>query len=128
MGAAVQDRVRQIPYRPARQRRHRRSAEGGVLPPGKGKARADQGQEVVAAEPVEESESSATGGTQPVVPTEPACIQSLPSQGEFGEPLEVSLRGRHDQLPTKVDGPTEVAATKAVRGTRRYAAPASGRD
>src|SRR5450631_2155864 len=126
MGAAMQNRVRQIPHPPARQRRHRRSAESGVLPPGKTKARTHQRQEVVANEPVEEPDGSPARGIKPVVPTEPTCLQSLPSQREPGEALELSLRRRDVQLPAQVDGPTEVATANAVRGTRRHVVEASG--
>src|SRR5450432_1664289 len=37
MGAAVQDRVRQVSYHATRQRRHRRATTGGVFPPGQKK-------------------------------------------------------------------------------------------
>src|SRR5450631_99605 len=114
MGAALQDRIRQVPYHPACQRCRRRSAEGRVLPSGKAKARADQGKEVVTDEPLEESDSSAARRTQPAVPTEPACVQSLPSQRELGAALGLSLRGRDAQLPAEMDGSTEVATAHAV--------------
>src|SRR6202167_6523754 len=128
MGAAVQDRLRQVPHPPARQRRHRRSAEGGVLPSGKTKARADQGKEMAPDEPVEEPDSCATRRTQPAVPTEPARVPSLPSQRKLGEALGLPLRRRDAQLPAQVDGPTEVATANAVRRTRRHAGEASGGD
>src|ERR1700691_4740096 len=119
MGAAVQDRLRQVPHPPARQRRHRRSAEGGVLPAGKTKARADQGKEMATDEPVEEPDCFATRRTQPAVPTEPARVQSLPSQRELGEALGLSLRRRDAQLPAQVDGPTEGATADSLRGIGR---------
>src|SRR5271168_3749250 len=128
MGAAVQDRVRQVPHNPACQRYHRRSAEGGVLPSGKTKARADQGKEVATDEPVEEPNCGATRRTQPAIPTEPARVQRLPSQREPGEALGVPLRRRDGQLSAEVDGPTEVATAEAIRGTRRDAGEASGGD
>src|ERR1700685_2018135 len=128
MGAAVQDRVRQVPHHPACQRRDRRSAEGGVLPAGKTKARADQGKEMATDEPVEEPDCFATRRTQPAVPTEPARVQSLPSQREPGEALGLPLRRRNAQLPAEVDGPAEVATADAVRRTRRHAGEASGGD
>src|ERR1700691_6715968 len=121
MGATVQDRVRQVPHRPACQRCHRRSAEGGVLPAGKTKARADQGKEVATDEPVEEPDCFATRRTQPAVPTEPVRVQSLPSQRELGEALGLSLRRRDAQLPAQVDGPTEVETAEAVRRTPQNA-------
>src|ERR1019366_8146875 len=126
MGAAVQNRVRQVPHTPTRQRCHRRSAEGGVLPSGKTKARADQGKEVAPDEPLEESDSFAARRTQPAVPTEPARVQSLPSQRELGEALGLPLRRRDAQLPAEMDGSTEVATADAVRRTRRHAGEASG--
>src|ERR1035438_2773378 len=128
MGPPVQDRVRQVPHHPACQRCHRRSAEGGVLPSRKTKARTDQGKEVAPDEPVEEPDCCATRRTQPAVPTEPARVQSLPSQRELREALGLSLRRRDAQLPAEVDGPTEVATAEAVRRTRRHAAEASGGD
>src|ERR1700688_4887609 len=128
MGATVQDRLRQVPHHPACQRCHRRSAEGGVLPSRNTKARADQGKEVATDEPVEEPDCFATWRTQPAVPTEPARVQSLPSQREPGEALGLPLRRRDAQLPTEMDGPTEVATSDALRRTRRHAAEASGGD
>src|ERR1019366_9552912 len=128
MGAAVQNRVRQVPHTPTRQRCHRRSAEGGILPSGKTKARADQGKEVAADEPVEEPNYGTTRRTQPAVPPEPARVQSLPSQREPGEALGLPLRRRDAQLPRELDGPTEVATAEAVRRTRRDAGEASGGD
>src|ERR1700689_3074551 len=126
MGATVQDRVRQVPHPPACQRCHRRSAEGGVLPSRETKARADQGKEVAPDEPVEKPDCFATRRTQPAVPTEPARVQSLPSQRELGEALGLSLRRSDAQLPAQVDGPTEVATADSLRGIGRYAAAASG--
>src|ERR1019366_7747809 len=86
----------------------------------------DQRQKVVADEPLEESNPSPARRTQPVVPTEPACLQSLHAQGELGKALELSLRRRDVQLPAEVDGPTEVAASDSLRGTRQHAADAPG--
>src|SRR5271166_6410334 len=99
MGSAVQNRVRQIPHPPARQRRRRRSAKGGVLPARKSKTRADQRQAVVAVEPAEELDSPPTRGIEPALPTEPARLQSLPPQGELGKAVGLSLRRGDVQLP-----------------------------
>src|SRR5580704_5765119 len=128
MGTTVQDRIRQVPYHPACQRCHRRSAKGGVLPSRKTKARADQREEVVADEPMEEPDSSAARRTQPAVPTEPTRVQSLSAQRKLGETLGLSLRRRDAQLPAEMDGSTEMATAETVRRTRRHAAEASGRD
>jgi len=54
MGAAVQDHLRQVPHHAARQRCHRRSAEGGVFPARAQEAGAHQREEMVAAESLEE--------------------------------------------------------------------------
>src|ERR1700730_17423414 len=128
MGAAVQDRVRQVPHHPACQRCHRRSAEGRVLPSRKTKARADQREKMVADESMEEPDAAATRGFEPVVPTEPAYVQGLHYQRGLGEALGLSLRRRDAQLPAEMDGPTEVAAAHSLRGTRRHAGKASGGD
>ena len=66
-------------------------------------------------------------GIEPAVPTEPAGLQSLPAEREPGEAVGLPLRRGHAQLSAEVDGSTEVAATDAVRETRRDVAEAPGR-
>src|SRR5438445_13303616 len=90
-------------------------------------AGADQGKEVVAAEPLEEPDSGAPRGTQPPIPDEPAGIQGLSAEGKPGAAMEVHVPRSHAQLPAEVDGSTAVAAAEAGRGTRRHAIEALGR-
>src|SRR5260370_10829833 len=75
---------------------------------------------------MEEPDQRATRGIEPAVPTEPACLQGLPAQRELGEALGLSLRRRHVQLSTEMDGSTEVAAINSVQEVVRHAAEAPG--
>src|SRR5450432_2530329 len=127
MGAPVQDRVRQVSYHATRQRRHRRATTGGVFPPGQREARADQREEVVADEPMEEPDRYPARGIEPAVSVESAGVQGLHAQRELGEVVELQLPRGHAQLPEPVDGPIEVAAAGSVRETRQDAAEARGR-
>src|ERR1700719_2238588 len=65
---------------------------------------------------------SPTRRIEPVVPDEPARLQSLPAQREPGAAVGLPLRRRHDQLSREVDGSTEMAAVDGVRKARRHAA------
>src|SRR5450759_4508998 len=127
MGAPVQDRLRQVSYHATRQRRHRRSAKGGVLPARAHEAGPHQREKVVAAESLEEPNAGTPRGIEPVVRPEPAGLQSLPVERELRGAVELPLPRRHAQLPEQVDGPTEVAAAGSVRETRGDAPEARGR-
>src|ERR1700694_4834788 len=73
---------------------------------------------------MEEPDQRTTRGIEPAVPTEPAGLQGLPAQRELGEALGLSLRRRHVQLSTEMDGPTEVAVIDSVREACRHAGEA----
>src|ERR1017187_313934 len=83
---------------------------------------------MVAAESMEELDAGAPRGIEPIVPIEPAGVQSLPVEREPGATVELSLPRGHAQLPDQMDGATEVAATGSVRETRGDAAETCGRD
>src|SRR6516164_4795196 len=127
MGAAVQDRLRQVSYHATCQRRHRRGSAGGVFPARPQEAGAHQREEVVAAESLEEPDTEKPRGIEPAVPAEPAGLQSLPAERESGAAMDLPLPRGHAQLPEPVDRATEVAAAGSVPGTRRDAAEARGR-
>src|SRR5450759_4788396 len=127
MGAPVQDRLRQVSYHATRQRRHRRSAAGGIFPARPQEEGGDQREEVVAVESLEEPDAGTPRGIEPVVPIEPAGLQGLPAERELREAVELPLQRGHAQLPEPVDGATEVAATGSVRETRGDAPEARGR-
>src|ERR1017187_9361195 len=119
MGPPMQDRLRQVSRAATRQRCHRWGAAGRVFPASAQEAGAHQREEMVAAEPLEESELHAPRRIEPTVRIEPAGFQSLPAERKPGEAVGLALRRGHGQLPAEVDGSTEVAAAEAVRGTRR---------
>src|ERR1700674_3767420 len=110
MGAAVQDRLRQVPYHATRQRRHRRSAESGIFQARAEEAGAHQREEVVADESLEEPDTGTPRRIEPVVRTEPAGLQRLSVERELREAVELSIPRGHAQLLEPVDGPVEVAA------------------
>jgi transposase len=78
---------------PPCQRRDRRSATGGVLPPGEKEARPDQREKVVVDEPMEEPDQRATRGIEPAVSVEPARLQGLPAQRELVEVWDYRYEG-----------------------------------
>src|ERR1019366_5686163 len=67
-------------------------------------------------------------GTESAVSVKPAGLQSLPTEREPGETVELPVSRGHAQLPAEVDRSTEVAATEAVRETGRDVTEARGRD
>src|SRR5260370_14201927 len=81
---------------------------------------------MAASDPMEEPGESPSRRIEPVVPDEPARLQSLPAQREPGAAVGLPLRRRHDQLPREVDGSTEMAEVDGVRKDRRRAVEASG--
>src|SRR5450756_3152952 len=83
MGAPVQDRLRQVSYHATRQRRHRRSAAGGICTARPQEEYADQREEVVAVESLEEPDAGTPRGIEPVVPIEQAGLQGLPYKREL---------------------------------------------
>ena len=71
-------------------------------------------------------DAGAPRGTQPPVPDEPAGVQGLSAEGKPGSFVDLHLPGSHAQLPAEMDGPTALAATGSVRGTRPHATEARG--
>src|ERR1017187_3983933 len=92
VGSAVQDRLRQVSCAATCQRRHQRSAAGGVFPARAKEAGPHQREEVVAAEPLEESHMRRSWGTESAVSVKPAGLQSLPAEREPGEAVELPVR------------------------------------
>src|ERR1039457_5257554 len=79
-----------------------------------------------AAESMEEPDAGAPRRIEPIVPIEPAGVQSLPVEREPGAAMAIPLPGGDAQLPEQVDRPTEVAAVGSVRETRGDAAETRG--
>src|ERR1019366_9878626 len=92
VGPAVQTRLRQVSRAATRQRRHQRSAAGGVFPTRAKEARSHQREEVVAAESMEESDVRRPRGTESAVPAKPAGLQSLPAERKPGETVELDRK------------------------------------
>src|ERR1019366_7698276 len=97
------------------QRRHQRSAAGGGFSARGKKKGAHQKEEVVAAEPLEESHMRRSWGTESSVLVKPAGLQSLPAEREPGEAVELPVSRGHAQLPAEVDRSEERRVGKEGR-------------
>jgi hypothetical protein len=67
-------------------------AAGGVFPARPQEEGADQRDEVVAAESLEEPDAGTPRGIEPVVPIEPAGLQGLPAEREVGYFFKTHLK------------------------------------
>src|SRR5947207_12298008 len=117
MGSELSHRLRQVPRHATRQPSHRRSPPGGIFPQRWADAGLGEGETLAAAQPVDESVGSQAPGVESTLRTQPESVQSLHPQREPGPAVELSLRGRDDELSATLDRSTPMAACGAISET-----------
>src|SRR5207249_7488389 len=100
----------------------RRSAAGGVLPPGRLEAGTGEGETLAAAGPLGYPGNRPEATPQRSVQSEPADAEGLSAEGGTGSALELYLRRSDAALPAAMDRPVALAASGALSKAGPHAA------